>query len=72
MRKNDVRTERFLIENKMRARADAKQITLKLEDLIGVVNNAALAGRTGLLQFDLGGRGWIVLREDDFEGLLDG
>ena len=47
MRKNDVRTDDFLIENKMRARADAKQITLKLEDLIGVVNNAALASPAG-------------------------
>ncbi len=64
VRKNDVRSEDFLIENK---RTDnRKTITLKADDLLALRNKAALEGRTGLLQFDLAGERWVVLHEDDF------
>lgn len=66
LRKNDVRSDQYLIENKTRARPDAKSITLKGIDLVGVVNKAAMEDRVGLLQFDLMGKRWVVLLEDDF------
>lgn len=70
-RKHDVISEKFLIENKTKARDDAQSISLKLVDLMNVVNRAARAARTGLLQFDLGRRSFVVIEKNDFLGLLD-
>lgn len=64
--KNDVRTDRFLIENK---RTDAKKsITLKAVDLEGVRRNAIAEGRgrIGLVHFELNGRNYFVAEESDF------
>lgn len=63
MRKGDVRTKVTLIENK---RTDAKQITLKVDDLEKIWVEAVSEGRRPLLQFDLGGRRWVVQDEDDY------
>jgi hypothetical protein len=61
-KKNDVTTEDFLIENKMTGK---KQITLTAHALESLSRNAIVCGRTPMLQFDLNGRRYIVLREDD-------
>jgi hypothetical protein len=66
-RKADVRAGRFLFENKICA--GSKQITIKLADLRLVAQQAAAEGRTGVLQFDLGGHSYVVLTEDDFTEL---
>jgi hypothetical protein len=67
VKKHDVRSPKYLIENKTKARADAKSITIKGVDLVSVVNKAAREGRTGMLQFDLMGRRWCILEECDVE-----
>ena len=62
--KNDVRTDRFLIENK--TTSNKSSISLKAKDLEGVTRNAIVSGRDAVLQFDLNGRRYVVLNEDDF------
>lgn len=70
--KHDVRTEHFLIENKTR-RPDGKSYTVNAVDLRDLNKRAIMDGKTGLLQFDLGGHSYVILREDDFiEGMEDG
>jgi len=64
MRKNDVRSHSFLIENKLTA--NLKGITLKSMDLVELRERAILEDRTPVLQFDCGGRRYVVLAEDDF------
>lgn len=64
LRKNDVRSHNFLIENKLTG--NLKSITLKLSDLIELRERAILEDRTPVLQFDCGGRRFIVIAEDDF------
>jgi hypothetical protein len=61
--KNDVKTEDFLIENKFTN--NRRSITLKAIDLETLARNAIVSARTPMLQFDLNGRRYIVLREDD-------
>lgn len=64
MRKNDVRSIEFLIENKLTTAT--KSITLKEVDLRELRQRAILEDRVPLLQFDLSGRRYVVLVEDDF------
>ena len=68
MRKNDVRAEEFLIENKFTT--GTKSITLKEVDLRELREHAILEDRTPVLQFDLAGRSYVVLVEDDFLALI--
>lgn len=65
-RKNDVTTDRFLIENKTTMSLDAKSYSVKALDLRDLAKNAIQSSRIPLLQFDLGGHSYVVLREDDF------
>jgi len=69
MRKNDVRSEAFLIENKLTT--GTKSITLKEVDLRELRERAIIEDRTPVLQFDLNGRNYVVLIEDDFLALID-
>jgi hypothetical protein len=66
VRKADVRTEDFMIENKLKMSKDAKSYSMKAIELRDLVKRARLEGRIGLLQFDLGGHSYVTLREDDF------
>lgn len=69
MRKNDVRSEAFLVENKLTT--SVKSITLKEVDLRELRQRAIVEDRVPILQFDLAGRNYVVLVEDDFLGLID-
>jgi hypothetical protein len=69
MRKNDVRAEQFLIENKLTI--GTKSITLKDIDLRELRERAIIEDRTPVLQFDLNGRRYVVLVEDDFLTMID-
>lgn len=69
MRKNDVRAEQFLIENKLTI--GVKSITIKATDLKELRERAILEDRVPVLQFDLSGRHYVVLVEDDFLSLID-
>jgi hypothetical protein len=66
MRKADVRTERYLIENKTSVSKVAKSYSVKAIDLRDLRKQAAKEGRVPILQFDLGGHRYVVLDEDDF------
>ncbi len=58
--KNDVRADDLLIENK---RTDnAVSITIKAKDLEELDRHAAQEGRAAVLQFDLNGREYVILR----------
>lgn len=69
--KGDVKTDRFLIENKTKLSPTAKSFSIKLEQLRKITKEALASGRTGILQFDLGGHSYVILREDDFLEILD-
>ncbi len=69
LRKNDVRSEVFLIENKLTI--GTKSITLKEVDLRELRERAIIEDRTPVLQFDLNGRHYVVLMEDDFLAMVD-
>lgn len=64
MRKNDVRTKLFLFENKLTTAT--KSITIKEVDLRELTERAIIEDRTPVLQFDLAGRRYVILNEDDF------
>ena len=64
LRKNDVRSIEFLFENKLTTAT--KSITLKSVDLRDLTERAILDDRTAVLQFDLSGKRYVVLNEDDF------
>lgn len=68
LRKNDVRAEQFLIENKLTT--GVKSITIKSVDLKELRERAILEDRIPVLQFDLSGRHYVVLVEDDFLSLI--
>lgn len=68
LRKNDVRSHDFLIENKLTS--NLKSITLKAVDLLELRERAILENRTPVLQFDCAGRRFVVLSEDDFLSLI--
>ena len=69
VRKNDVRSHQFLIENKLTL--NTKQITLKSKDLTELANRAILEDRVPVLQFDCNNRHYVVLREEDFVEMVD-
>lgn len=69
LRKNDVRSYKFLIENKLTN--NAKSYSVKLQDLSELTHRAALEDRTAVLQFDIGGRHFVVLNEDDFIAMAE-
>jgi hypothetical protein len=64
MRKNDVRSKEFLIENKLTIAT--KSITIKDVDLRELRERAIIEDRVPILQFDLANRRYIILTEDDF------
>lgn len=64
LRKNDVRSAEFLFENKFTT--NKKSITLKEVDLRELNERAIIEDRMPVLQFDLAGRRYVVLVEDDF------
>ena len=69
LRKNDVRSKELLIENKLTI--GVKSITLKEVDLRELRERAILEDRLPVLQFDLAGRNYVVLVEDDFLEMID-
>jgi Holliday junction resolvase len=62
-KKGDVRTKVTLIENK---RTDQRQITIKAADLEKIWTEAWSEGRKPVLQFDLGGKRWVIQEEADY------
>lgn len=68
-RKNDVRSQDFLIENKLTN--NTKSYTIKLSDLKELSERAILDDRVPVLQFDLGGKHFVILDENDFLSMLD-
>jgi hypothetical protein len=66
VRKADVRTDKYMIENKLRMDPNAKSYSIKATDLRDLTRRARLEGRVPLLQFDLAGHRYVVLTEDDF------
>lgn len=70
VRKADVRSEDFMIENKLKMDPDAKSYSLKAVDLRDLVKRARLEGRIPLMQIDLAGREYVVLTEDDFLDII--
>lgn len=64
LRKNDVRSSDLLIENKLTN--NRKSYTVKLSDLVELNQRAIIEDRLPVLQFDLGGKHFVILNEDDF------
>lgn len=71
IRKADVRSEQFMIENKLKMNPDAKSYSVLAQDLRDLTKRARLEGRIPLLQFDLAGRNYVILVEDDFMEMID-
>ena len=72
LRKNDVRTHELLIENKLTN--NLKSYSIKSSELIDLTQRGVLEDRLPVMQFDLGGRHYVILNEADFQMLvgLDG
>jgi hypothetical protein len=68
LRKNDVRSHDFLIENKLTT--NTKSYTLKYNDLKELNERAILQDRIPVLQFDLAGHHYVVLTEEDFQLMI--
>lgn len=68
VRKNDVRSDQLLLECKLTE--NLKSYTLKFSDLRELEVRAIQEDRMPVLQFDLGGRQYVVLTQDDFLGLI--
>jgi len=69
LRKNDVRSEQFLIENKLTT--GNKSYSIKSVDLKELEIRAIIEDRIPVLQFDLNGKSYVILVEDDFLALVD-
>lgn len=69
MRKNDVRSMEFLFENKLTY--NAKTYSVKYTDLRDLGERAIHEDRVPVLQFDLGGRRYVILNEDDFLEMIN-
>lgn len=67
--KNDARNDTWLEEYK---RTDKQSITLKSTDLEDLRSNALRTGRLPVLHFEVGGRHWSAVLEEDFEERIDG
>lgn len=70
MRKNDVRSHEFLIENKFTE--NLKQYSIKVVDLVELEQRAILENRIPLFQFEIQKRRYVILTEDDFTGMFNG
>jgi len=70
LRKNDVRSEHFLIENKFTD--NTKSYSIKFTDLRDLESVAIREDRIPVLQFDLGGKRYVILTEDDFLEMTHG
>ena len=68
LRKNDVRTHDMLIENKLTY--NEKSYSIKAKDLQELTQRAILEDRLPILQFDLGGRHYIIMNEADFQMII--
>lgn len=69
-RKGDGRTAHEVVEFK---RTDKSQITVKAADLEKVCNEALADGRVPVLGFEVGGRSYVILEQDDYvEGRCHG
>lgn len=72
LKKNDSSTDLLHIENKGRGSAAAKQITIKLADLLDVERNAALAGmKIPVLSFEIGDRDFCIVPQADLSALVE-
>lgn len=69
MRKNDVRSENLLIECKFTE--NKKSYTIKFTDLRELEIRAISEDRLPVLQFDLSGKQYVILTQEDFLGLID-
>jgi len=69
LRKNDVRSHKFLIENKLTN--NVKSYSVKLQEINELTQRAILDDRTPVLQFDIGGKHFVVLNEDDFIAMAE-
>ena len=67
VRKNDVRTEDLLIENKF---TEKQSYSLKLADLIKLTRVAVKEDRIPVMQIDISGRSYVVLCETDFMEMI--
>lgn len=70
LRKNDVRSHEFLIENKFTD--NQKQYSVKLKDLTELQQRAILEDRVPVLQFEIQGRRYVIIPEDDFTSMFNG
>lgn len=70
MRKNDVRSHEFLIENKFTD--NLKQYSVKVKELIELEQRAILEDRIPLFQFEIQKRRYVILTEDDFTSMFNG
>lgn len=68
--KHDVRSEHLLIENKLTE--NSKSYTIKFKELDELRARAIVDDRIPVFQFDLGGRNFVVLNEDDFLTMING
>lgn len=68
MRKNDVRSDQFLIECKLTE--NLKSYTVKHSDLRELEVRAIHEDRMPVLQFDIANRQYVILTQADFLGLL--
>ena len=68
VRKNDVRTHELLIENKFTD--NKKQYSVKVIDLVELRQRAILEDRIPVLQFEILGKGYVILNEDDFMSMF--
>jgi hypothetical protein len=69
IRKNDVRSATFLFENKLTH--NEKTYSVKYTDLRDLQNRAINEDRVPVLQFDLGGKRYVILNEDDFLEMIN-
>lgn len=69
-RKNDVRSEHFLIECKTKMDPNAKSYSIKAVDLRDLTRRARVEGRIPLFEIELGKKRYVVLNEDDFLDLI--
>jgi hypothetical protein len=68
LRKNDVRTHELLIENKLTN--NLKSYSIKASELVDLTQRGVLEDRLPVMQFDLGGKHYVILNEADFQMLI--
>jgi hypothetical protein len=70
MRKNDVRTDKLLIENKFTD--NVKGYSVKVKDMNELRKQALMEDRIPVLQIEIGGVRFITMYEDDFMEYFNG